>query len=85
VISSDISSIPEIVAHDRNGWLLPVTDRPGDEIADDIAARLRVLMDDKATYQRMCGESLAVVREKFDLRVRNKRLTDIYDAALAGR
>jgi glycosyltransferase involved in cell wall biosynthesis len=83
VISSDISSIPEIVAHDRNGWLLPVTDRPSDEIAEDIAARLLKLMDDKATYQRMCGESLAVVREKFDLRVRNKRLAEIYDAALS--
>jgi glycosyltransferase involved in cell wall biosynthesis len=84
VISSDISSIPEIVAHDRNGWLLPVTDRPSDEIADDIAARLRRLMDDKAAYRNMCGESLAVVREKFDLRVRNKRLAEIYDAALGG-
>ncbi len=85
VISSDISSIPEIVAHDRNGWLLPVTDRPSDEIADDIAARLLRLMDDKVTYQRMCGESLAVVRERFDLRVRNKRLGAIYAAALNAR
>lgn len=83
VISSDISSIPEIVAHGRNGWLLPVTGRPSDEIADDIASHLGTLMDDPVTYRRMSGESLSVVREKFDLRVRNKRLSAIYDAALA--
>ncbi len=83
VISSDISSIPEIVAHGRNGWLLPVTGRPSEEIAEDIAARLRILMDDRETYDRMCDESLSVVRERFDLRVRNARLAGIYDAALA--
>jgi glycosyltransferase involved in cell wall biosynthesis len=83
VISSDVSSIPEIVAHDRNGWLLPVTGRPSDEIADDIAARLAKLMDDRALHARMCGESLAVVREKFDLRVRNARLIELYDKALS--
>lgn len=83
VISSDVSSIPEIVAHGRNGWLLPVTDRPSDAIADDIADRLRQLLDDRSTYDRMSRESLAVVREKFDLRVRNARLSAIYDAALS--
>ena len=83
VISSDVSSIPEIVAHERNGWLLPVTDRPSDEIADDIAERLKQLMEDPALYRRMSAESLAVTREKFDLRVRNERLLAIYEQALA--
>ncbi|HNM71404.1 MAG TPA: hypothetical protein PKG57_17235, partial [Flavobacteriales bacterium] len=81
--SSDVSSIPEIVAHERNGWLLPVTDRPSDEIADDIAERLKQLMEDPALYRRMSAESLAVTREKFDLRVRNERLLAIYEQALA--
>ena len=83
VISSQVSSIPEIVAHGRNGWLLPVTERASDEIAVDIADHLRKLMDDPALHQRMAGESLAVVRERFDLRVRNARLQTIYDQALA--
>lgn len=82
VITSDVSSIPEIVEHGRNGWTLSVTGRASDEIADDIAAHLRVLMDDPARLRLMGGESLAVVRAKFDLRVRNARLTELYDAAL---
>lgn len=83
VISSQVSSIPEIVAHGRNGWLLPVTERASADIAADIAEHLRKLRDDPALYQRMAGESLAVVRERFDLRVRNARLQAIYDQALA--
>jgi glycosyltransferase involved in cell wall biosynthesis len=82
VISSQVSSIPEIVEHDRNGWLLPVTDRPSEEIAEDIANRLQRLMDAPELWQRMSAASLAVVREKFDLRVRNARLIDIYEKAM---
>ncbi|MBL0043483.1 MAG: glycosyltransferase family 4 protein [Flavobacteriales bacterium] len=82
VISSNVSSIPEIVEHGRNGWLIPVTDRTSDAIADDICAHLRTWMDDDPIYRRMCSESLSIVREKFDLRVRNARLERIYDLAL---
>lgn len=83
VIGSDVSSLPEVVEDGRNGWLLPVTDVPSDTIADGIVAHLRRLMDDPALWSRMSGESLAVVREKFDLRVRNRRLAELYDRALA--
>lgn len=82
VVSSRVSSIPEIVDHGRNGWLLDVEGRDSDAIADELAACLRRLMDDTALLQRMGDESLAVVRDRFDLRVRNARLAGIYDAAL---
>ena len=82
MICSDVSSLPEIVQDERNGWLLPVTERPSEEIAADIAEHITRLMDDRGLYDRMCAESLAVVREKFDLRVRNARLTELYDRAL---
>jgi glycosyltransferase involved in cell wall biosynthesis len=79
VISSRVSSIPEIVDHDRNGWLLEVEGRTSDAIADELAGRLRQLMDDPVLLQRMGAESLAVVRERFDLRVRNAALRKLYD------
>lgn len=79
VISSRVSSIPEIVDHDRNGWLLEVEGRASDAIADELAHRLRLLMDDPALLQRMGAASLAVVRERFDLRVRNAALRKLYD------
>jgi glycosyltransferase involved in cell wall biosynthesis len=83
VISSRISSIPEIVQDGRNGWLLEVTDRSSDAIAEELAQRLRSLMDDPSLLKHMGAESLAVVREKFDLRVRNAALVKLYDQALA--
>lgn len=82
VICSATSSLPEVVQEGRNGWLLPVADVPSDTIADRIGDHLRQLMDDPALLARMGEESLAVVREKFDLRVRNQRLMDLYDRAL---
>lgn len=82
VIASNVSSVPEMVDHDRNGWLLDVEGRASDDIADDLVVRLRCLMDDQALRRRMGDESLAVVRERFDLRVRNARLQALYDAAL---
>ncbi len=84
VITSDVSSLPEIVVQGRNGWLLPVENRPSDVIAEDITARLRELMDDEALQARMSAESLAVVRERFDLRLRNHQLSAIYAQALDG-
>jgi len=83
VIASDISSIPEIVAHGRNGYLLGVADRPSGEIAEDIAQHLRLLMDDPALRDRMAAASHEVVRERFDVSVRNERLKRLYDQSLA--
>lgn len=83
VISSTVSSIPEIVEHDRNGWLLQVNGRHSDAIADEIAEKLRALMDSPELLVRMSGNSLAVVREKFDIDVRNARIAALYDQALA--
>ncbi|MCB0793797.1 MAG: glycosyltransferase family 4 protein [Flavobacteriales bacterium] len=83
VISSNVSSIPEIVEHERNGWLLEVDGRESDEIAAEIAERMGQLMDDRNLLARMAAASLEVVREKFDIRVRNKRMKEIYDSALA--
>ncbi|MBL7965281.1 MAG: glycosyltransferase family 4 protein [Flavobacteriales bacterium] len=82
IICSDISSLPEIVAHGRNGWLLPVKDRSSDEIAEDISAHLRKLIDDSMMRAHMSKASLDVVRERFDLRVRNARLKELYDGIL---
>ena len=83
IISSDVSSIPEIVEHERNGFLLPVADRSSEQIAEDIAQHLTKLMDDTELLNRFGAGSYAVVREKFDIQVRNRQLKDLYDRALS--
>ncbi|MBK7271091.1 MAG: glycosyltransferase family 4 protein [Flavobacteriales bacterium] len=82
IIGSQVSSLPEVVQHGRNGWLLPVEDLDSDTIADDLAHRRRQLMDDAELRERMGRASLAVVREKFDLRVRNETIAAVYGKAL---
>ncbi|MBL8000649.1 MAG: glycosyltransferase family 4 protein [Flavobacteriales bacterium] len=84
VISSQVSSIPEIVEDGRNGWLLDVTGRASDAIADELAEKLRRLMDDQALLRHMGEQSFQVVREKFDIEVRNRRIKELYDRALGG-
>ena len=82
VICSDVSSLPEIVKDERNGWLLPVQGRTSDAIADDIVEHLHRLMDDAGLLRTMSDASFAVVREKFDIRIRNERFGRLYDQAL---
>jgi len=84
VVSSRVSSIPEMVEDGRNGWLLDVQGRTGDAIAADIADRLRRLMDDRALLLRMGEESFRLVQERFDIEVRNRRIKELYDLALGG-
>jgi len=82
IIGSQVSSLPEVVQHGRNGWLLQVEGRQSDAIADDLTFHLRQLMDDAALCELMGKASLAVVREKFDLRVRNEKIAGVYAKAL---
>lgn len=83
IICSDVSSIPEIVEHERNGYLLAVSDRSSEQISEDIAERLTRLMDDPELLRRFGAGSYAVVREKFDIQVRNRQLKELYDRALS--
>lgn len=83
VICSNVSSLPEIVEHDRNGYLLNVEGVESDTIAEAIAEHLQRMMDDPQLLQRLGSGSLEVVREKFDLRVRNARMAELYDRALS--
>jgi glycosyltransferase involved in cell wall biosynthesis len=82
IISSRISSIPEMVDDGRNGILLPVEGLSSDSIADAIAQELKRLMDDAKALQDMGRASLEVVRERFDISVRNRQLKVLYDRAL---
>lgn len=82
IISSRTSSIPEIVQEGRNGYLVDV-DRSSDEIAETIAEHLQRFFDDQALRSGFSAASLEVVRERFDIAVRNAQLKALYDKALA--
>jgi glycosyltransferase involved in cell wall biosynthesis len=59
VLSTDISGIPELVAHGKNGWLVPQKD------PDALADAMRRLMEDSALCRRLGDAGAKSVREKF--------------------
>lgn len=85
VICSDVGALPEVVRDGANGWMLSVKGRTSDDIAEEVAARLRQLMDDPGLRQRMGTANDAIIGERFNLQVRNAALGRLYDAALADR
>ena len=82
IICSDVGALPELVQHGVNGWILPVVDRRSEDIADDTAAHLRRLIDDKALRLRMGAANWPIIDARFNLNVRNAALGRIYDEAL---
>lgn len=84
VITSPVGALPEMVEDGVNGWLLPVEERRSEAIAEEIAMRLRKLMDDGAQRRAMGQASAAIVARKFTLAARNQALQQVYDSALGG-
>lgn len=82
VICSDTGALPEVVQHERNGWVLPLEGRTSDDIAAEVAARMQLLMDDEGLRARMGLASGSIVVERFSLPVRNAALARTYDQAL---
>jgi len=59
VLSTDISGIPELVAHGENGWLVPQRD------VRALTTALRRLMEDAALRRRLGEAGASSVRERF--------------------
>ncbi|MBP9079279.1 MAG: glycosyltransferase family 4 protein [Flavobacteriales bacterium] len=82
VICSDVGALPEVVHNTRNGWVLPVEGRTSDDIAEEVALRMRQLMDDRGLRERMGAANHGILSERFSLPVRNSALAQLYDRAL---
>lgn len=82
VICSDTGALAEVARDGGNGWVLPVAGRSSDEIAEELAAKIRQLMDDPLLRGRMGAANDAIIREHFCLPVRNAALDKLYRAAL---
>lgn len=83
VISSDAGALPEVVEHGRNGWMIKVSDRSGDEIVEQLKEMIGKLMNDTQMRNAMGRAGLEIVKEKFSLGVRNAALLELYNDALA--
>jgi len=70
VVSTEHSGIPELVTHGENGLLSPERD------AESLAENLRRLADDRDLLRRLGAAGPAVVAERFDNHMWNRRLVE---------
>ena len=82
VVSTAVSGIPELVAHERNGLLVAPHD------PEALAGALAALLDDAALRAQLGAEARRTVVDYFDLRAAARELTALFErgpAADAGR
>jgi glycosyltransferase involved in cell wall biosynthesis len=77
VVATAVSGIPELIAHEENGLLIP----PDDPQA--LADALLRLHGDRALAERVTAAGRATVRERFDGDRLARRLAELFDEAVA--
>lgn len=82
IITTDVRSIPEFVQDGRNGFLIPLNAVTKADMPEMIAHHLLTLIDNRQLRSRMGLSSSAIAAEMFSIERRNRKLKDIYDAAL---
>jgi glycosyltransferase involved in cell wall biosynthesis len=73
VVSTAVSGIPELVAHDRNGLLVTPHD------PEALAEALAVLIDDPERRAQLGAEARRTVVEHFDLRAAARELVALFE------
>jgi glycosyltransferase involved in cell wall biosynthesis len=71
-LASRVGGIPEIVEHDRTGWLVP----PRDNRA--LAEAMRLLADDPALRQRLASPVRAYAEQHFSIDVQMEKTLELY-------
>jgi starch synthase len=82
VIASAVGGIPEIVVHDQTGWLVPFESVDPVRFANDLAVRIRALIEDPDLGRRMGATGRARVLEKFSWKSVALRTKALYDRLL---
>ncbi|MGO9817996.1 MAG: glycosyltransferase [Acidocella sp.] len=78
VIGSALGGIPEVVADQQTGFLVPERDPQA------LAARMLALLDDEALRRRLGAAARQRTERDFDITRQTAALEDLYDAALEG-
>jgi glycosyltransferase involved in cell wall biosynthesis len=77
VIASDIGGLPEVIAHEQTGLLVP----PGDVAA--LAAALRRLIDDEPFARALGERGRETVRQQFSADAFYRQLQSVWDGVLS--
>jgi colanic acid/amylovoran biosynthesis glycosyltransferase len=72
VVSFQSGGIPEAVSHGETGFLVPEKDSKG------MAEHIKLLLNDDILWKRMSDAAIARVKKKFNLKIQNEILEQIY-------
>lgn len=76
-ISTDVTGIPELLEHNRTGLLV------GRHSPAELAAALRLLVEDAALRVRLAEEARAVIEAEFDIHKNSAKIRAVYARAHA--
>jgi glycosyltransferase involved in cell wall biosynthesis len=79
IVTTDLPGCRQVVAHERNGLLVPPLDVPS------LTAALRRLIDDPLLRSRFGSQGRAIAESRFDVNRVNEETLAIYDKLLAER
>jgi len=79
IISTDIRSIPEFVEDGKNGFTITPTKDNNDAIVDFIEEKLSFFLNNPTEREQMAKHSSQIIKERFSLEARNKKLKELYD------
>lgn len=79
VVSTDVSGVPELVEHGVNGFLVPP------RAPQELAERIRTLLEDPALRRRMAQEGRRRVLSEFDLEYNTRRLLALFQTTMGLR
>lgn len=77
VVSTHISAIPELIDHERNGFLLP----PGDHLA--VASTIKYLLENKSKAQVLGENAREKVIKTFDLQKNTSELKRLFETLIS--
>ncbi|MFH0736409.1 MAG: glycosyltransferase family 4 protein [bacterium] len=76
VVTTPVGGLQEFLIHKSNALVF----QPGDR--DHLASLLAELIKDQQLYQKIASESLNLARTKFDIKIIENQISDIYDSLL---
>jgi glycosyltransferase involved in cell wall biosynthesis len=77
-VAFDLGGMPDMIEHERNGWLA----RPLD--ACDLATGIRWVLEDRSRHQVLCARAREKTVQEFEFRTVARRYLSLYAELLAG-
>ncbi|MBI5675206.1 MAG: glycosyltransferase [Nitrospirae bacterium] len=74
VIATNVNGTPEIIAHKKNGWLVPPAD------AEELSKAIELLLSDKVLRKELAENGFETARDKFSVETMTENYNNLYQS-----